>query len=390
MNFLVETSDNKNPPESTYGTRQSVFEPSDRENNGHISRNMRLALMMTEMVKPYIHFIDESDLISKSNTNTFETDKILLAHQFRWDVGGAFMVDETNLVWAEWPSDQFEGMSCHCFTQNYFRFGEMHAIDTTKLNLKVANSIKNSPTRWINQPDYTIKRRFLGQFSASLPVGNNGISIGDGNEIVVFARAVVDAVWGKESLSHAHPRVPPQTHFVQSRMNRSWYGKSDDGCHKVQGKRWFYSTPICISNGAQDSSGSKKQACSSFLNQFKVSQKEMLTKCPADGGFNLNDNNTILGLDQSLFIVLTVLIGFASLAIAFYCRYYRQYGCINSRAKLGAYVKSTSDDGYFDQHSNEMSEDGHLGISSPDAIVDEGDIELQDIESEEELEITDI
>ena len=70
MNFLVETSDNKDPPESAYGTRRSVFEPSDREHNGHVSRNIRLALMMTEMVKPYIRFIDESDLILKSNTNT--------------------------------------------------------------------------------------------------------------------------------------------------------------------------------------------------------------------------------------------------------------------------------------------------------------------------------
>ena len=251
MNFLVETSDNKNPPESTYGTRQSVFEPSDRENNGHISRNMRLALMMTEMVKPYIRFIDESDLILKSNTNTFENDRMLLAHQFRWDVGGAFMVDETNLVWAKWPSEAYEGMSCHCFTENYYRFGETHAVDTTKLKLKVVNSIKNSPTRWINQPDYTIKKRFLGQFSASLPIGNDGINIGDGNEIVVFARAAVDEAWGKENLGNAHPQVPPQTHFVQGRINRSWYGESDDGCHRVQGKRWFYSAPICISNGAK-------------------------------------------------------------------------------------------------------------------------------------------
>ena len=318
---MVETSDNKDPPESAYGTRRSVFEPSDREHNGHVSRNIRLALMMTEMVKPYIRFIDESDLILKSNTNTLEDDRILLAHQFRWDVGGAFMVDETNLVWAKWPSKAYEGMSCHCFTENYYKFGETHAIDTTKLELKIVNSIKNSPTRWINQPDYTIKKRFLGQFSASLPVGNDGIKIGDGNEVVVFARAAVDEAWGKENLNNAHPQVPPQTHFVQGRINRSWYGKSDDGCHKVQGKRWFYSAPICISNGAKDTGGSKEQACSNFLSQFKVSQKKVLARCPADGGFNMHDSNTILGLDQSLFIGLTVFIGFISLTLAFYCSF---------------------------------------------------------------------
>ena len=104
----------------------------------------------------------------------------------------------------------------------------------------------------------------------------------------------------------------------------------------------------------------------------------------------MHDSNTILGLDQSLFIGLTVFIGFISLTLAFYCSYYRQYGCIGRKAKLGAYVKSTSNDGYFDQNSTEMSEDGHLGISSPNPIVDEGDIELQDIESEDEVEMIDI
>ena len=39
-------------------------------------------------------------------------------------------------------------------------------------------------------------------------------------------------------------------------------------------------------------------------------------------------------------------------------------------------------------NSTEMSEDGHLGISSPNLIVDE-DIELQD-ESEDEVEMIDI
>ena len=118
---------------------------------------------------------------------------------------------------------------------------------------------------------------FLGQFSDSLPVGNDGINIGDGNEVVVFARAAVDEAWGKENLDNAHPQVPPQTHFVQGRINRSWYGKSDDGCHKVQGKRWFYSAPICISNGAKDTGGSKGKR--SNFEPVQSIAKEVLARC---------------------------------------------------------------------------------------------------------------
>eukprot|EP00943_MAST-04B_sp_MAST-4B-sp1_P007467 g7467.t1 len=364
MNFLVETSVNKDPPSSTYGTRASVFNPSDRNNNGHVSRNIRLALMMTEMVQPYIYILNENQLIAKSNTNNVANDLELLKHSYVWDVGGSYMVDETNLVWAYWPKDLHDGMSCHCFTGNHETFASGHRpgyeVDPSKLQLKVASSIKNSPTRWINQPDYKITKRFLGQFSAKLPIsgsstdnGGDSITVGDGKEIVVFIRAKVDSTWGKEDTAKAFPKVPPQTHVVQSRINPGWHGKSDDGCHGVQGSKWVYSKPICITNSGENNDKLESAACNTFLKRFKASQKTLALQCP-DQSMSESSNNTIFGIDQALFLILIVAIGIVSLGLAFYCKYFRRYGfwyyCRNK--KLDSYIKSTDANGFFDDDEN--------------------------------------
>ena len=46
----------------------------------------------------YIHIINEPMLITKSNDNNPTNDLELLQHTYEWDVGGAFMVDQTDLI----------------------------------------------------------------------------------------------------------------------------------------------------------------------------------------------------------------------------------------------------------------------------------------------------
>ena len=388
MNFLVETSNNKDPSSTLYGTKESVFNPSDRINNGHCSRNIRLAMMMTEMVQPYIHIINEPMLIAKSNGNNPTNDLELLQHTYEWDVGGAFMVDQTDLIWSYWPKDKFNGKSCHCYTENHEKLhGQRpgYGLDHSKLKFNIANSFKNSPTRWINQPDYKIKNRFLKQFNGGkLPLGTD-ITLNDGQELVVFIRAKVDSTWGHEKISNAFPKVNPQSHVVQNRINRSWYGKSDDGCHGIQGCEWGYSVPICISNDGGGGGGGgidsdEKFACNAFLNDFQASQNRIQLKCPDQLSNNINNQHIIFGIDQGLFIFLVIVFGLLSLAFALYCKYFRRYGllksCIRNR-KLDSYMKSTTNDGYFDDvHVNngdrtmmviESYEDQHIDVN--DVIV---------------------
>jgi hypothetical protein len=55
INVLVETSDNKSPPATMFGDSRGLLKP-DGEGNGHVSRNVRLALAMADLVQPYVQW----------------------------------------------------------------------------------------------------------------------------------------------------------------------------------------------------------------------------------------------------------------------------------------------------------------------------------------------
>ena len=50
---LVETSDSKHPPAQTYGGEEGVYAP-DSAADGHVPRNVRLALAGIDLVAPYV------------------------------------------------------------------------------------------------------------------------------------------------------------------------------------------------------------------------------------------------------------------------------------------------------------------------------------------------
>ena len=54
FNILVETSDDKSPPDSAMGRRAGVLDAAAAGGDGHIPRNMRLALLLTDIVEPYV------------------------------------------------------------------------------------------------------------------------------------------------------------------------------------------------------------------------------------------------------------------------------------------------------------------------------------------------
>ena len=54
FNMLVETSDPKTPNRDDLGMRMSPLVSSNGGENGHIARNIRLALLAMDIVEPYI------------------------------------------------------------------------------------------------------------------------------------------------------------------------------------------------------------------------------------------------------------------------------------------------------------------------------------------------
>ena len=54
FNMLIETSDPKEPPRTELGTRNDPLISTNDNNNGHVARNIRLALLAIDVVEPYV------------------------------------------------------------------------------------------------------------------------------------------------------------------------------------------------------------------------------------------------------------------------------------------------------------------------------------------------
>ena len=87
--MYMETADRKTPLANTLGYVSGLFE-SGTTSDGHIPRNIRLCLLMSDVVQPYVtwqgmHQIEKDEPSIGTNLT------------FGWDVGGAFSVTTTYL-----------------------------------------------------------------------------------------------------------------------------------------------------------------------------------------------------------------------------------------------------------------------------------------------------
>ena len=116
LNLLIETNSQKTPTEWLLGSVHQVLKPKDAKGNsdGDIPRNIRLQLMMIDLVQPYVRWSDDiqndylylqkfwdNEIIAKAkregrvNHPYTENDHVFL----KWEVGGALTVDDTALYY---------------------------------------------------------------------------------------------------------------------------------------------------------------------------------------------------------------------------------------------------------------------------------------------------
>ena len=97
---MVETADEKAPAEDTLGSSDAVLRrvlgEGALEGDGHVPRNVRLMLFMTDLVQPYVEWLDYPSSVARSRE---EEGSAVMAESglLGWDVGGALQVDETAL-----------------------------------------------------------------------------------------------------------------------------------------------------------------------------------------------------------------------------------------------------------------------------------------------------
>jgi len=234
FNILIETSNSKQPQSNTLGSDEELFFYNG-QGNGHIPRNVRLVLMITDLVQPHLpwksgpglertgwNFAPTSNWYYSGQVSR-TSDSLSTQTTFEWGVWGAMSVDETSLFLGVWQSsfDEYnDAISADCLIQSE---GVSSICQTS------------GDGRW-GHPD---TREEHPSFFCEVDWG----MMEDG-EYFLIAKAKVDQNWKTQPRTH-YPNLPPQSHIVNARTNTDWDMQSNG--HRVKGTLEWYSFPMKIS-----------------------------------------------------------------------------------------------------------------------------------------------
>lgn len=263
FNMLIETSHQKIPPTNMLGNSKDVLS-KDTAGNGHVSRNIRLALLAADMVEPYvsIHAVnglalsDDVVPLMERNCKT-ATKKVLIPKNVNevsveWTVGGALDVDETKL----WVASELPAGSIDCLNQP--------SLSVVEASFQpVSPNDASSGTGYFSargpQPDPSVSNAdaepALGPvFSAVVDVS----ALKTGGKLTVIASARVDKGWTTRPTDNVGPDVAPQAHIVNARTNPDWHFESAG--KQVTGRLDWFSIPVDIVVGDYDDNVGQNQA----------------------------------------------------------------------------------------------------------------------------------
>jgi hypothetical protein len=235
--MLVETSNDKTPAEDTLGSSQQILRPSGI-GSGHVSRNVRLALLAMDLVEPHVTIRKfdgralASDLVPQlpRPARTCKSHRSVAAPKgstpsLTWTVGGAISVDETKVWFARWSDVPEDKLNC---------LFQPSTDDVEKYMTEGALTSAPTGSGRFSEGGETV-------FSAQLDLAG----FDESDEVVVIAAARVDSRWARVPVDVAPSHtLTPQTHIVQARTNSSWL--STDNGKVVQGREYWYSSPLTV------------------------------------------------------------------------------------------------------------------------------------------------
>jgi hypothetical protein len=252
FNMLVETSADKIPT-SNLGSSFEVLS-STTSGNGHVSRNVRVALVSADLVEPYLLFVGVNDLALPTDIlplterlcrrmHAVNVPQSLAEVTIEWTVGGALEIDETSLYYGNWnevagvgclsqpPSDLSTSLTPGLLQTQSSGTGYFSKFGTSPSSISATGESPLGPV-----------------FKATVDLSQ--FTIGD--EVVVLVKARVDQSWVQQPDGIA-PQVPPQAHFVNARTNPNWHHQSNGKV--IQGRQDWYSTvplTLIISNSTTE------------------------------------------------------------------------------------------------------------------------------------------
>ena len=276
FNMLIETSDIKGPPKNQLGKRTQPLISSDGAENGHIARNIRLALLAVDTVEPYvsirgvegIHF--EDDVVPAVNQRAYDggsyfetTKQVWLPGMGRrknllgrrtesetatvsWTVGGSFDIDSTEVVYGPWdelPSNLAEP------TEGFYPSpGTSNLIASDFLTIRYDG---NGRSMWNKQgpsPKKDDDSTPFPMFEASIDLSKYPA----GTKIAVFAKAKVDKAWSASKPNVGPSNIGSVSHIVNARTNPAY--RATNAGKVIQGREnsWWYSAPVTLIVGSSE------------------------------------------------------------------------------------------------------------------------------------------
>ncbi|CAK4631861.1 hypothetical protein LEN26_016566 [Aphanomyces euteiches] len=236
FNILVETSDSKHPSEKSLGKKAALYdadlEALPTSPLGHVPQNVRLGLLLIDVVQPYLVFHDVSarkwqpepsscvamksdavivDCTLGSNQTSCNISKETTHVRVVWEVLGSFSVDET--------------------------FLQLSSSGTFPPAHTVATKVQSGPT----QRQFYVKGASPPLTKLNGPYFMECIDLTTASVEFIRAVAKVDQNWASQDVP-ASPSVPPQSHLVNARTNDAY--RMEWNGHRIQGASYFYSQAI--------------------------------------------------------------------------------------------------------------------------------------------------
>lgn len=323
FNMLVETSDTKEPKDHL-GSSEQVLQ-KDPANNGHVSRNIRLALLAADLVEPYVSITAvndvelSDDVIPLSPINDYTTcqrskgvmvplnaDSVTV----EWTVGGALSIDETSLVYGKWSDLSEDSFSC---------MAQPNVDSLSKLQGAIDQSDRKGTGYFSSDGPFPPPTNSQTQSTVLGPIFRATLDMSKykaHDEIVVLAKARVDQSWQTQP-ANVKPSVPPQAHIVNARTNPNWHHESAN--RVIQGRLdWYTTIPLTIVIGDyNDSVGTRAGR--------QVGTVELSNRWPTKGGVSPASSGRDLSWKHLLGLFFVLAIGGVSCAVFVHYRHYSQH-----------------------------------------------------------------
>ena len=209
--LLVETSNAKAGPPSLFGSEDKLFEMGP----GHVTRNIRLALVAIDIVEPYVTWRDAS--VDGCVSRASSTD-------LRFSVGGSAKVESSTIYWGCY--DAYAKSVCSVEKL----LARAH---------KTTNDETASPARWghadaadaLGSDDKSVRSVAFDAAEARQKCG--------GDDVWVVAGVRVDGAWGRAPPGARPAGFPPQTHLARARTDAGWRKLGANGRVVVGRTEWF-------------------------------------------------------------------------------------------------------------------------------------------------------